>query len=68
MNFTGLETPGARIVMTVGLVFWLGTLAFVMHITGHDPGETGRTLLSNAFTSLFTLVIAQLSGKAEGSK
>jgi hypothetical protein len=31
-----------------------------MHVTKHDPQETGRVLISNAFTSLMTLLLAKL--------
>ena len=49
--------------MLIGLLVWIGTIAFVMHMTKHDPAETGRTLLTNAFTSLFTAVLVRLKGR-----
>jgi hypothetical protein len=60
MNFSPLETPGGKLALTVALLVWLSVLAFLMHLTHHDPAETGRTLLSNAFTSLLTVLLTQL--------
>lgn len=42
------------------MLIFLSIIAVVMHATHHDPQETGRVLLSNAFTSLMTLLLAKL--------
>ena len=57
------ETEGGKIVTIVFLLLWLSVLAIAMHLTRHDPQETGRVLLSNAFTGLMTLLLAKLGGK-----
>lgn len=45
------------------MLIYLSAMALIMHETHHDPQETGRVLLSNAFTSLMTLLLAKLGDK-----
>jgi mannitol-specific phosphotransferase system IIBC component len=63
--FKALETEGGQMAVTIFMILWLGTIAFIMHQTGHDPAETGKVLLSNAFTGLMTLLITKLGGKKQ---
>jgi hypothetical protein len=60
LNWQVFETEGGKIAVIIFMVVWLSALAFVMHVTKHDPQETGRVLISNAFTSLMTLLLAKL--------
>jgi len=60
MNFESLHTEGGKLFITLGLLLWLSLIAVVMHFFGKDPNETGRVLLSNAFTSLMTLLLTKL--------
>jgi hypothetical protein len=61
-----LETEGGKLAVIIFMLVWLSTIAVWMHLSGHDPQETGRVLLSNAFTSLMTLLLAKLGGKTNG--
>jgi hypothetical protein len=65
MNFQLFESEGAKLVVILFMLFWLSAIAMVMHQTGHDPQETTKVLLSNAFTSLMTLLLAKLSTKGD---
>jgi len=65
MNTGLFETEGGKIAIIVVLLVWLSILAAAMHLTNHDPQETGRVLLSNAFTGLMTLLLAKLGGKEQ---
>jgi hypothetical protein len=58
-----LETEGGKIAIIIFMLLWLSIIAVVMVITGHPPQETGRVLLSNAFTSFITLLLAKLGDK-----
>lgn len=60
MNFAQLETEGGKLLIILVLLFWLSLIAVFMHLYGKDPAETGRVLLSNAFTSLMTLALTKL--------
>ena len=61
MNFETLTTEGGKSAVLLFILLWLSILALVMHLTHHDPQETGRTLMTNAFTSVFTALIAKLT-------
>jgi len=60
MKFEAFETEGGKLAVLVGMIFFLAALAAVMHIAGKDPGETGRTLLAQAFTGLMAILLAKL--------
>lgn len=66
MDFRGLESEGAKMAVLLFLLLYLSLLAVLMHVTHRDPQETGRVLLSNAFTSLMTLLLAKLGDKKGG--
>ena len=55
-----LESEGGKLAIVIFMLLWLSAIATFMHLTGHDPQETGRVLLSNAFTSLMTLLLTKL--------
>jgi hypothetical protein len=61
--FEALNTEGGHLVITIGLILWLSLIATILHMTNHDPAETGRTLLSHAFTALITLLLNKLGNK-----
>ena len=61
---TFLESEGGRIAVILFMLGLLLGITMILHMTGHDPAETGRTLLSDAFTSLLTLLLAKLGSKA----
>ena len=63
LNFAPLETEGGKLFVLLVLVAWLSIIAMVLHLAGKGPAETGRTLLSNAFTSFITLIVSRLSKK-----
>lgn len=63
MNLQALETEGAKIATLLFLLVFFTVIVFVMHETHHDPAETGRTLISNALTSISTLLLAKLGDK-----
>lgn len=63
MDLKFLESEGSKMAIIIFMLVYLSVLAFVLHETHHDPQETGRVLLSNAFTSLMTLLLAKLGGK-----
>jgi hypothetical protein len=58
-----LETEGGKIAVIIGMLVWLTVIAVYMVVAGHPPKETGQVLLSNAFTSLMTLLLAKLGDK-----
>ena len=58
-----LESEGGKIAVIIGMLLWLSVIAVWMVVTGHPPKETGQVLLSNAFTSLMTLLLAKLGDK-----
>lgn len=58
-----LESEGGKLFVLISLLVWIAVLAMILHMTGHDPQETGRTLMSNAFTSLFTAIMLKLTEK-----
>lgn len=60
------ESEGGKTAAMIGLLVWLAIIAMIMHMTGHDPQETGRTLISNTFTALFVALLAKLTGKSAG--
>lgn len=60
---TFLETEGGKIAVIIGMLIWLSAIAVYMIVSGHAPRETGQVLLSNAFTSLMTLLLAKLGDK-----
>ena len=62
-----LESDGGKLAVLIFMLVYLSLLAFIMHLTKHDPQETGKVLLSNAFTSLMTLLLTKL-GKDKDSK
>jgi hypothetical protein len=55
-----LESEGGKLAVVIFMILWLSVIAVWMHLTGHDPQETGKVLISNAFTSLMTLLLAKL--------
>jgi hypothetical protein len=57
---TFLESQGGELAVLIFMAIFISIMAFVMHETGHDPAETGRVLLSNAFTSIMTLLVRRL--------
>jgi hypothetical protein len=64
-----LESEGGKIAVLIGMLFWLTAIAVYMVATGHPPKDTGQVLISNAFTSLMTLLLAKLGDKVRnGSK
>lgn len=65
MDFKFLESEGAKMAVILFMLIYLSSMAFILHETHHDPQETGRVLLSNAFTSLMTLLLAKLGGKTQ---
>lgn len=65
MDFKFLESEGAKMAVILFMLIYLSVLAFILHETHHDPAETGRVLLSNAFTSLMTLLLAKLGDKKQ---
>ncbi len=60
---TFLETEGGKMAVIIFMLLWLSAIAVGMVLSGHTPQETGRVLLSNAFTGLMTLLIAKLGDK-----
>ena len=58
-----LESEGGRIAVIITMLALLLVITMVLYMSGHDPAETGRTLLSDAFTSLMTLLLAKLGAK-----
>ena len=60
MNFETLQSEGGKLAIVIVLLLWLSVIAVILHLWGKDPAETGRTLLSNAFTSLLTLALTKL--------
>jgi len=58
-----LESEGGRLAVVVFMILWLSVIAVWMHMTGHDPQATGKVLISNAFTSLMTLLLTKLGEK-----
>ena len=58
-----LETEGGKIAVIIFMLFWLSVIAVYMVVSGHPPQETGKVLLSNAFTSFITLLLAKLGDK-----
>ena len=58
-----LETEGGKIAVIIFMLLWLSGIAIYLLASGHTPQETGRVLLSNAFTSLMTLLLAKLGDK-----
>jgi hypothetical protein len=63
--FRDLETEGGKLAVIILLLVYLSVMAVYLHATHHDPQETGRVLISNAFTSLMTLLLAKL-GRGDG--
>ena len=66
MQFQFLETEGAKLAVIIFMLVYLSVMAVIMHLTRHDPQETGRVLISNAFTSLMTLLLTKLGDKPKG--
>ena len=62
-----LVTEGGKMAILLSLLMILIVVALVLHETNHDPAETGRTLLSNSFTSVFTAIMLKLTGEAKRS-
>jgi hypothetical protein len=60
---TFLESEGGKLAVLIGMLVWLSAIAMYMIISGHPPKDTGQVLLSNAFTSLMTLLLAKLGDK-----
>jgi hypothetical protein len=58
-----LESEGGKMAVIIFMLLWLSAIAVGMVVSGHTPQETGRVLLSNAFTGLMTLLIAKLGDK-----
>ena len=58
-----LETEGGKIAVIIMMLLWLSIVAVYMVVSGHPPQETGKVLLSNAFTSFITLLLAKLGDK-----
>jgi uncharacterized BrkB/YihY/UPF0761 family membrane protein len=58
-----LETEGGKIAVIIFILLWLSIIAVYMVVSGHPPQETGKVLLSNAFTSFVTLLLAKLGDK-----
>jgi len=66
MNIPGFfESEGGKIVVIIFMLLWLSVIAVYMVISGHPPKETGQVLLSNAFTSFITLLLAKLGDKGK---
>lgn len=63
-----LESEGGKIAVIIGMLLWLSTIAVYMVVSNHPPKETGQVLLSNAFTSLMTLLLAKLGDKRQEPK
>ena len=66
MQLQFLETEGAKLAVIIFMLVYLSVMAVIMHRTRHDPQETGRVLISNAFTSLMTLLLTKLGDKPKG--
>jgi len=58
-----LVSEGGKMAILLSLLVLLIVVAMLLHMTNHDPAETGRTLLSNSFTSVFTAIMLKLSDK-----
>lgn len=55
-----LESEGGKLAVVLVMLLVITGCAMVLHMTHHDPADTGRTLMSNAFTALLTLLLAKL--------
>ena len=56
-----LQSPGGKLFVIIIMLVWLAGIAVTLRLLGHGMEETGRTLFSNSFTALFTLLISYLS-------
>jgi hypothetical protein len=65
--FKRLGTEGGKLAVIIGMIVYLSAIAVYLHATHSDPQETGRVLISNAITSLMTLLLTRL-GKNGNSK
>lgn len=61
--FDSIISEGGQLAVVIFMLIFLSSVAFFMHETGHDPAETGRVLISSAFSSLMTLFLTKLGGK-----
>jgi len=57
------ESDGGKTATVIVLMIFFAVLAALMHMTHHDPGQTGISLLSGTFSALLTLMIARLGTK-----
>lgn len=51
------ESEGGKIATVLFMMLTLLVVSMILHMTGHDPAETGRTLLAQTFTGLFLLFV-----------
>ena len=52
-----------KLYFTSGFLLVSLAAALAMHMTGHDPAEAGREILTAIFSSLATILYGQLKGK-----
>jgi hypothetical protein len=55
-----LVSEGGKLFVLIIMLFWLMGVMAILHFVGRDPGEEGKLLVSNAFTALFSTLIARL--------
>lgn len=60
MKLSDLETQGGKIAVVLLLILYLSMMGFIL-VRHNDLQETGRVLISNAFTSLMTLLLTYLA-------
>jgi len=62
-----LVTEGGKLAILLALLLILMIVSMTLVMSGHPPQETGRTLLSSAFTSVFTAIMLKLTGEKKGT-
>jgi hypothetical protein len=55
-----LESEGGEKAVVIAMLVWIMAITLFMHMTGHDPKQTGILLLSNSFTALFAIFLKSL--------
>jgi len=64
VRFEILETEGGKLFVALVMLSAFLVIAFVLHISGHDPAETGRTLISDAIATLLGVVIGKITARS----
>jgi hypothetical protein len=55
-----LTTEGGKMFVILFFLTFLMVTVAILHFFGKDPAEQGRVLLTNAFTSLMTILLSRL--------